>query len=181
MKRRYRFRGAAIAALVLLCGTGTSRGDFLTTLTVQPTPAGGLYHYQYTLTNTAASDRPASLFTLDVAAGSALQSISNTVGWDVTYAPGATSVIWSSAFLPTGATNDLAPGTFGIFSFVSVYTPSLQAFSIFGFDGTPFGGVTNDGTVLSPGIVPEPAGLLLFALGAAVIVGGRTILARYTG
>ena len=181
MKQLYRLRGAAFAALILVGGTGTSRGDFLTTLAVQPTPTGGLFHYQYTLTNLAASDRPASLFTLDVAAGADLKSIVNTVGWDVTYAPGATSVIWSSAFLPTGATNDLAPGTFGVFSFDSVYTPSSRAFSIFGFDGTPFGGITNDGTVLSPGIVPEPASLLLFALGAAALVGGRALRARPVG
>jgi hypothetical protein len=174
VRRLHQIRGVAIAAL-LLCGVeATARGDLITTLTVvQDTAPDGLNRYTYTLTNLAASTQPVTLLQIDVATAADLQAISNTIAWDVTYAPGSSNITWTSAIQPDGTTNDLMPGSSGIFSFESRNTPIAQPFLIVGVDPAGGFGGTSEGTVLSPSAVPEPAGIVLFAAGAAGLLVAR--------
>jgi hypothetical protein len=169
-------RGAALIGLTLIVGAAaTARGDFITTLTVvQDTAPDGLFRYTYTLSNDAASTQTVNLFQLDVAPDANLQAITNTVDWDVTYASGASTIIWTSAFLPDFTTNDLDPGTTGLFSFESAFGPDDLPFLIGGRDPTGGLGATSEGFILSPAAVPEPMGLALLAIGASVLlIAGR--------
>ena len=76
MKRHHRLGGLVIAALFLVVGGASARGDLLTSLTVVvDTAPDGLNRYTYTLTNDAASTQSVNLFQLDVATNAGLGSI----------------------------------------------------------------------------------------------------------
>jgi len=173
-------RRVAIATLLIIACGATARGEFLTNLSVAQEPgSAGRLRYTYTLTNLPASNQLASLFQLDVAANAGLQSITNTIGWDVTYSPGSPSVIWTSAINPTTfTTNDLAPGVSGQFSFESSLGPVGEAYLIAGINPSGGFGSSNEGLILGPGgpAVPAPTGFVLFVLGAAGLIVSRRIL-----
>lgn len=170
MGRRQRIPQVAFATLLLTLGGASARGDFLTSLSVVQSPGSpGLFRYTYTLTDSAASDQAVSLFQLDLGTNADLRSITNTIAWDVTYAPGSPNVIWTSAFLPNFTTNDLPPGSTGQFSFESPLLPANKSFLIVGAGVDGGLASSNTGSIASPGTapVPEPSGLVLFALGVA--------------
>jgi hypothetical protein len=165
----------ATAVLLLIGGTAAARGDLLTSLTVATDPLpGGLTRYTYTLANDPASTELVNLFQLDVAPGAALQAIANTLGWDVTYTTGSPIIIWTSAIQPDFSTNDLPPGSAGVFSFESALAPSDQPYLIAGIPPTGGFGSTNEGSIASPAVVPtavpEPASLLAFAVAVAGLI-----------
>src|SRR4051812_32359564 len=87
-----------LPVVILIVATGgSSRADFITSLTVNQTQdASGLFAYEYTLENLPSSDRPAIQLSLDISEASDLQSISSPAGWDVFYTPGDFFIAWFS-------------------------------------------------------------------------------------
>jgi hypothetical protein len=156
--------GVALAVL-LLCPLPPTRGDFVTSLTVETIAAlGGLTKYEYTLKNDTSSDLSAFHFSLDVAADANLFSPYGPDDWYIGYSPGDNQIIWTS-FDPA---TDLPPGGTILFGFFSPLSPSIQNYLIAGISDSPPDLETNTGQIASPGVsaVPEPGSLALSVTGA---------------
>jgi hypothetical protein len=156
---------AAITSLSLGGWGNASRGGLITDLSVEVTAKpGGLFEYDYTLTDEPASSLAASQLFLAVSPGADLSAVSAPGGWDVFYSPGDPDI----SFLSSGPSTDIVPGASGAFSFASATGPAAGDDLVRGFDfnsGT-FG--ENPGTIPTPSAVPEPPSLALGALGAAL-------------
>lgn len=159
---------AALLPLATLLAPTPASADFLIGLSSVVTPeAGGLFRYEYTLSNLDASDTPAIAFRLDVAPAADLQSIGGPDGWDVFYTPGDSFVTWESS----DADFDLMPGGVASFSLSSALGPSPTPYAALGFDGGAF--ATRPGQTVGPGVsaIPEPPAIALGAIGLATILG----------
>jgi PEP-CTERM motif len=171
MFRSYRSICIALFAMILVAGVAQSaRGDFVTSLTVSVTQQpGGLFEYDYTLKDEAASDLPVFQLSLNVAPSANLSSLAGPSGWDVVYNPGDIQVLWSSE----DSSTDILPENIGLFSFSSAGAASLQDYLIAGISDSPPDLETNSGQILGPGVssVPEPSALILLGVGVLAVIG----------
>jgi len=157
---------AIVLASVLTSLAPSARGDLALSLAVDVAARpGGLNLYQYTLSNLSDSTLPVVQFDLAVAAAADLQDVAGPVGWSFDYTPGDVFV----SFYSDGPDSDLAPGASGQFSFLSRLGPVLMDYFVVGSD--PPIQIVDQGRIGSPGAaaVPEPAGLVLAALGLTAL------------
>lgn len=141
---------------------------FVTSITPSVTPVpGGLFLYEYLVSNEATSDLPAISLTLTVASGADIQAITGPAGWTPSYSTGDTFITWESM----DATTDLLPGGAASFSFQSPLDPVLTDYLITGLDESAGAVDANTGQVLGPGpaAVPEPSSW--FLLGVTTLLG----------
>jgi hypothetical protein len=166
----------ALIGLVLLApGPKPARGGSLdTNLSVVVTPqSGGLFSYDYTLSNLSSSTLTVSSFFVDVARLAHLTALSAPSGWDISYPARSPNV----SFTSPDPTFDIAPGGTGLFSFTGATGPGLEPYLIRGLDDSNQSVVENTGMIAAPSApaVPEPSSLLLGALGTLVLlVAGRS-------
>jgi hypothetical protein len=157
--------------LLSLFGTSAARAGMIATVSVDIVSEGsGMALYTYTVAVDPASTSAVSEFDLNITSGTAsgintpigapLSSITMANGFINLYTLGDPTI----SFLSTDPSTDIAPGTFGMFSFISTANPVLQPFQLSTFDGS---GSTVANFVLGPTAVPEPSSVLL--LGAGVI------------
>jgi hypothetical protein len=166
MARSWKLGVAAVVTTLPLCApAGEARGALITDLSVKVTAgSGGLFRYDYTLKDDPASTLGASQLFLAVSPGAALTAVSGPAGWDVFYSAGDPDV----SFLSSAASTDIAPGSSGSFSLTSAVAPAAGASLVRGFDLATGALGQNAGTVLTPSAVPEPPGLVLAGLAAAL-------------
>lgn len=162
-------RLAPLSAIVLVCCAATQlNAAFLLALDVDIVPNVDLFKYTYSLSVDPASTFTATDFSLDVSPASHIQAITSPAEWTAIYAPGDPFIYW---FAPFDGSQDVLPGTSASFSFLSSFSPDLQAYSSFGIDPNAFESDLVDGLVDSPstppstGAVPEPGSLALWSLG----------------
>lgn len=169
MNRRMGWLSAATCIGLLLGGSSSVRGDFITNVSATVTQeADGRFLYDYTLTNEITSDLPAVEFALDVGKDADLLGLYAPTGWEITYTPGFSSVDFASP----SATTDILAGSSVHFGFSSVLGPTQIDYFTVGFDETTFNIETNQGQIAGPGAstVPEPSGLALLGTGALGLV-----------
>jgi hypothetical protein len=157
-------------------GITPARAGLVASVTVDITPeAGGMSLYSYAVTVDPTSTLAVSEFDLNLTSGSfsgintpvgaPLSSIMMPTGFINLYTLGDPTI----SFFSTSEASDIAPGTFGVFSFISTSNPTmLQPFQLTSFDGS---GGTVTGSILGPTSVPEPSGLVLLGLGALGLLG----------
>jgi hypothetical protein len=162
--------------LLVVSGITQARADLVASVSVDITPeAGGMSLYSYAVTVDPTSTLAVSEFDLNLTSGTfsgintpvgaPLSSIIMPNGFINLYTLGDPTI----SFFSTSEATDIAPGTFGIFSFISTSNPTmLQPFELTSFDGS---GGTEMGSILGPTSVPEPSSLVLCGLGALVLLG----------
>ena len=185
MRERLQFMALGLGlAFALTAGATPVQAGFNASVATSVTPeAGGLYLYTYFVTDGATSTLGVSEFDMVVPASANLQSLTAPTGFLSLYTPGDVTVSFSS----TDSTTDIAPGMTGVFSFTSLGAPTLGQYSLLTFDDTSFGsGDVLTGVTIAPGIVPEPASLILLGLGLGLglplavmlIAGGPSAMGR---
>ena len=171
------FKTICLAVIILVARSPASvRGDFITDLSVNTTSQpGGLFLYNYTLTNGPTSTLNAEGLSIGVSAAANLQAISGPNGWDVSYDPGSLLVTWESSDLST----DLLPKSSAMFTFESVLAPAQFVYITTGLDESQSISGTNTGRIASAGVasVPEPSSFSLVLSGIGTL-GVLTTLAR---
>jgi hypothetical protein len=166
----FKIRFSSCAAVMLLAASlGTpARADFQTDLSVTVVPqAGGVFEYDYVLTDKATSTVGASQLFFAVSPLANLLS-SAPAGWDTFYNPGDTSI----SFLSSDPSFDVAPGSSAIFTLISPEGPALNADVVRGLDDVSGSFFNNPGMINTPS-VPEPSALVLVGMGAAVALALR--------
>jgi hypothetical protein len=123
--------------------------------------AGGTFLYTYTVANPAASTGGVSQFFVTVGPTANLTAITAPTGFDSFYSAGSTVAEFDSFSSAT----DIAPGSSGVFSFVSAMGPAALPVTARSIDDTS--GTFTDVTSASVAPVPEPSSLVLCGLGAA--------------
>jgi hypothetical protein len=167
---RSRTKLFVVHSAILLVFAVPVRGDFITTLTVDLTSQpGSLNRYEYILTDQTNSSLPVFSFSLNVASDANLSLLSGPAGWDISYNPSDSQVIWTSL----DSSTDLLPGNSAHFNLFSALQPSPQGYIIAGIDESIPDLETNSGQILGPSLsaVPEPSSLTLAGLGAMVLLG----------
>lgn len=165
-----RFWSLGLAALVFsTLGAWAPRaaGAFVPSLTVSITPqAGGLNLYEYTITHDSANALPVAQFDLAVANDADVTDVIAPSGWGVD-APWGEGYV--SFFVEVDGA-ELAPGSIGVFSFLSHLLPREFDYFIIGSDPPDFDVL--EGRVQAPGAaIPEPSGLALAGLGLVGVIG----------
>lgn len=150
----------------------SARADLLSKLTVSTNQqSDGSFIYAYMLTNESASSLPVVGLSLTVSVDADLRDIAGPSGWNVGYTPGDTSIIWESS----EAMFDLSAGSSTSFSFISNLGPAAGNYFVVGLNEVDFIIEFNDGQISMPSVaaqaVPEPASLLLSALGSIGLIG----------
>jgi hypothetical protein len=123
--------------------------------------AGGTFLYAYTVANPTASTGGVSQFFVIVGPTANLTAITTPIGFDSFYSAGSTVAEFDSISSAT----DIAPGSSGVFSFLSAAGPASFPVTARSIDDTS--GTFTDVTSLSVAPVPEPSSLVLCGLGAA--------------
>jgi hypothetical protein len=161
--------------LLFVSGITPARADLVASVSVDVTPeAGAMSLYSYAVTVDPTSTLAVSEFDLNLTSGTfsgintpvgaPLSSIMMPNGFINLYTFGDPTI----SFFSTSEATDIAPGTFGIFSFISTSNPTmLQPFQLTSFDGS---GGTVTGSILGPTSVPEPSSLVLCGLGALALL-----------
>ncbi len=160
----------AVLFLAVFLSGGVARGGFVSSLsTTVGQQVGGLYRYDYTLADDAASTLSVVDFTLAVSTSSTLSALVAPSGWLITYATGDSSVDFASP----DALTDITPGTSGAFSFLSPLPPSPGGYDILGLNEDTFELGLIQGNIASPttSTVPEPSGLVLLGTGTLGLIG----------
>ena len=166
------FLGVLVA---LGMGVGPAWGAFLPTVTSNVTKlSASSYLYSYTVSVAATSTSSVSEFDMVLGAAIDPDSIMAPTAFFPFYTPGD-PFIFFTAFEDGTNFPGIAPGSSGVFSFISSGVPVAALFQTSGFD--PVSGllVSTSGMILTPGVVPEPASLLLASLGFCGTLG---LLAR---
>jgi PEP-CTERM motif len=176
MPRRAKLATLACAFVILsAAGISPARAGLLASVSVVIAPEGdGMSLYTYTVSVDPASTSAVSEFDLnltsgttsgiDTPVGAPLSSITMANGFINLYTLGDPTI----SFYSTDPSTDIAAGTSGMFSFISLSDPVSQPYQLSTFDGS--GGVVV-GSVLAPTSVPEPSTLVLSGLGALGVVG----------
>jgi PEP-CTERM motif len=162
--------------LLLVSGITPARADLVASVSVDIMPeGGGMSLYSYAITVDPTSTLAVSEFDLNLTSGTTsgintpvgapLSSIMMPTGFINLYTLGDPTI----SFFSTSEATDIAPGGFGIFSFISTSNPTtLQPYQLTSFDGS---GGTVTGSILGPTSAPEPSSLVLFGLGAMGLMG----------
>jgi hypothetical protein len=184
MPRRVRFAILTCGLTLLLAsGITPARAGLIASVFVDITPeGGGMSLYSYAVTVDPTSTLGVSEFDLNLTSGTTsgintpvgapLSSITMPTGFINLYTLGDPTV----SFFSTSEATDIAPGGFGVFSFISTSDPTmLQPYQLTSFDGS---GGTVTGTVLGPPsvAVPEPSSLVLSGLGVLGVMGWLAII-----
>jgi PEP-CTERM motif len=170
------FRPSRIASLVasfallVTFGQGTLHADLIVTVSPTVTPeAGGLFLFNYSVSNSPTSTVGVAEFDLTVSTAANLTSITNPTGFLDLYTPGDTFI----SYLSGDPTTDIAPGSSGAFSFVASVGPAAASDLFRGYDLS--GNLTQStGFTLAPAAVPEPSVLVLLAIGGLCLIGARS-------
>lgn len=178
MMTRYYLNWTVCVVLLLMVG-GSSRADFMTSLTVdvQQQP-GSLFSYTYTVADLPASTFPFSAFLINVAPSADLMSINGPVGWITLSASGDSVIEWVS---PDPST-DITIGDSGTFSFLSALPAGSQDYLAIGKldDTLDFNsGMTLGPTSMPSTAAPEPASFTLLGIGI-VCIGSCSLYKRKT-
>jgi hypothetical protein len=142
-------------ALSFLAIAISQAGDVTVTPVVTP-EGGGLFDYDYTITNETGNDLP--VLDISVTPGLTIQDLQAPAGFLTAYDSGLGLV---SFLEDTGA---FGPTPLSGFEFDSSVPPGPTTFTATFFDGS-----TTTGTTQGP-VVPEPASFTLFAAGGAVML-----------
>ena len=117
------------------------------------------------MTNAATSTVSISEFDLAVNDPIGLTSITNPNNFITFYNPGDSFITF------TTFDGGIAPGSAGVFLFISFSGPGLVSDLVRGLDSSLFNNVDVSGIVVGPATVPEPSSLLLCGLGAVAPLG----------
>jgi PEP-CTERM motif len=168
MRHRHPWLVVLLSSVISLAAARSAEADFITSLSVNVSPTGGIFQYDYTLMNSTQSTVSAYVFALAVDPAANLQSIGTPIGWDSTYNVGDTSITWSA---PSDQLA-LEPGFSAFFAFTSVDPPLTRNYDVTGFDPDQFQFYDNPGTTWAPGIssVPEPSALILLGIGSLALI-----------
>ena len=159
------------AFLAIALGDTAVRGDFIATesTSVQKL-SSNLYFYSYTVSVSANSTASASEFDLSLNAPVMENTIVNPTNFFAFYTSGDPFITFT-AFDNGTPFSGIAPGSSGTFSFYSSFSPVMGFYQTSGFDSTSGVFSTVTGSVLVPGLVPEPSSLLLSSLGFCGVLG----------
>jgi len=158
--------GMALAfALTIAAGAAPARGAFLATVTSTVTQESAtVFRYDYTVTNLATSTLPLTDFFVDVSTAANLTTITNSLGWDVSYNPGDPDV----AFNAPDPSTFLMPGApAATFEFRSALGSGLLPDQLRSADPSTVTVTNINGLVLSA--VPEPSSLALGLVGGSAV------------
>ncbi|GAC1470834.1 MAG: hypothetical protein NVSMB9_16370 [Isosphaeraceae bacterium] len=176
MPRRFKTAIFAVGIIfVLAFGVAPVHASFDATVAGTATKqAGGEFLYSYKVSVLSSSTSSLTEFNLNLTSGVAsgiftpggapLSSITAPAGFLTLYTTGDPTITFSSSSPST----DIAPGSSGLFSFTSLFSPVSQPFLLRSFDAS--GGVLQlSGSVVGP--VPEPTSLVLLGIGGLGFLG----------
>ncbi len=169
-----RFWSLGLAALVFSAWGAlapSAVGGLVASLSDHVTPqSGGLFLYEYTVVNESTSTLSIAQFDLAVAADADVQDISAPSGWSFD-APAGEGFV---SFFVEDDGAELAPGTTGLFSFLSPQRPAAFDYFIVGIAPPDF--EVLEGRISAPGAaIPEPSALALAGIGLSLLVSLRRL------
>jgi hypothetical protein len=149
-----------------LIASGIAHADVIVTANV--TPNGGLFQYDYSITNQTADDLP--VLDIAVTPDITIGDLTAPTGFETAYDPGLGLV----SFLENTASFGSTP--LSGFMFDSSVAPSATTFTATLQDLTTFAVSTMSGSTQGP-VVPEPTMLMPCALGMAALFWRKRLLA----
>ncbi len=129
----------------------------------------GFWRYTYTVTVDPDSTKIVDAFALTVSGDANLTPGSKPEFWTTAYAPGDTSITWST-FDPFDY-SPIGPGSIGSFEFDSLVAPGEGFFTIYGVDDLGEFPALLEGSIVSPGVTPFLSHQLLLGSSLAGFAG----------